>query len=132
MQKVSRFCGGLILFLAVVTPVTRWELTGKLQDFQAYYELLEHSQDAVEAGNEVLEEEVCRKTALCIQRQAEELGAEVTVSVICEKQQSIPIPASVTVYGTLTPAQQKKLTRWLKEGLRLTSKQIRYGARGIP
>lgn len=46
-QKVSRFCGGLLLFLAVVTPIVQWDITGTLQAFQDYCESLTVSQEEV-------------------------------------------------------------------------------------
>lgn len=59
-QKVSRFCGGLLLFLAVVTPIVQWDITGTLQAFQDYCESLTVSQEEVaQAGSTVLETQVC-------------------------------------------------------------------------
>ena len=67
-QRVSRFCGGLLLFLAVVTPIVQWDITGTLQGFQDYCESLTASEEEVaQAGNTVLKEQVRQRTQQYLQ-----------------------------------------------------------------
>ena len=123
-QKVSRFCGGLLLFLAVVTPIVQWDITGTLQAFQDYCESLTVSQEEVaQAGSTVLETQVCQRTQQYLQEQAQQLGAEVTVQVTCKTQEGIPVPDAVTVTGTLTDAQRQQLTQCIQAGFGLTGEQ---------
>ena len=130
-QKVSRFCGGLLLFLAVVTPIVQWDITGTLQVFQDYCESLTVSQEEVaQAGSTVLETQVCQRTQQYLQEQAQQLGAEVTVQVTCKSQEGIPVPDAVTVTGILTDAQRQKLTQCIQTGFGLTGEQITYQTKG--
>lgn len=130
-QKVSRFCGGLLLFLAVVTPIVRWDITGRLQAFQDYCESLTVSEEAVaQAGNTVLEEQVCQRTQQYLQEQAKQLGAAVSVAVTCKTQEGVPVPDRVTVTGALTDAQRQKLTQCIQDGFSLTAEQITYQTKG--
>lgn len=130
-QKVSRFCGGLLLFLAVVTPIVQWDITGTLQGFQDYCESLTASEeDVAQAGNTVLKEQVRQRTQQYLQGQAQQLGVEVTVQVTCKTQDGIPVPDSVTVTGTLTDVQRQQLTRCIQDGFGLTEEQITYQTKG--
>ena len=130
-QKVSRFCGGLLLFLAVVTPIVRWDITGTLQAFQDYCESLTVSQEEVaQAGSTVLETQVCQRTQQYLQEQAQQLGAEVTVQVTCKTREGVPVPDAVTVTGILTDAQRQKLTQCIQTGFGLTGEQITYQTKG--
>ena len=130
-QKVSRFCGGLLLFLAVVTPIVQWDITGTLQAFQDYCESLTVSQEEVaQAGSTVLETQVCQRTHQYLQEQAQQLGAEVTVQVTCKTQEGIPVPDAVTVIGQLTDAQRQQLTQCIQDGFGLTGEQITYQTKG--
>ena len=130
-QKVSRFCGGLLLFLAVVTPIVQWDITGTLQAFQDYCESLTVSQEEVaQAGSTVLETQVCQRTQQYLQEQAQQLGAEVTGQVTCKTQEGIPVPEAVTVTGTLTDAQRQQLIQCIQAGFGLTGEQITYQTKG--
>ena len=130
-QRVSRFCGGLLLFLAVVTPIVQWDITGTLQGFQDYCESLTASEEEVaQAGNTVLKEQVRQRTQQYLQAHAQQLGVEVTVQVTCKTQEGIPVPDAVTVTGTLTNAQRQKLTQCIQDGFGLTEEQITYQTKG--
>lgn len=86
VQKVGRFCGGLLLFLAVVTPLTRLDLTGSLQEFQDYCnQLAVTSDEFTQASETITQDLVISQSEACIQAQARSLGADVTVSVTCQK-----------------------------------------------
>lgn len=132
-QKVSRFCGGLVLFLAVITPITQWNLAGKLQAFQDYCaSLTQPAEEVAQAGNSVLEEQVCQQAQSYIQAQAAELGAEVTVSVSCTAQNGIPVPNRVSVTGELSQTQQQRLSQCIADGFGLSVEQIQYHTKGKP
>lgn len=131
VQKVSRFCGGLVLFLTVLTPITQWNLSGKLQAFQDYCaSLTQPEEEVAQAGNTVLEEQVCQQAQSYIQSQAAELGAEVTVTVSCTSQEGIPVPDSVSVIGEMSQSQQQCLTQCIQEGFGLGAEQIQYHTKG--
>lgn len=130
-QKVSRFCGGLLLFLAVVTPILQWDVTGAFQAFQDHCASLTVSEaEVAQAGSTVLEAQTRQRVSDYIQEQAQALGGEVTVSVICETQNGIPVPVSVTLTGALSEAQRQTLTRQIQEDFQLTGEQIQYKGKG--
>lgn len=130
-QKVSRFCGGLLLFLAVVTPITQWDIAGGVQAFQAYCADLTASEaEVTQAGQTVLETQVCQRVSEYIQEQAQALGVTVTVSVTCETQEGIPVPAAVTLTGSLSDAQRQRLTQRIQADFQLREEQIQYKGKG--
>ena len=96
VQKVGRFCGGLLLFLAVVTPLTRLDLTGSLEEFQNYCDQLSVTSDEfIQASGSVTQDLIVSQSEACIRAQARNLGADVAVTVTCEEQDGISVPSTV-------------------------------------
>lgn len=125
VQKVGRFCGGLLLFLAVVTPLTQLDLTGSLQDFRDYCDQLSVTSDEVtQAGATLTQDLVISQSEARIQAQAKSLGADVTVSITCASQDGLPVPDSVSVTGAMTAWQRQQLTKWIMDSFGLTREQI--------
>lgn len=112
-RKVSQFCGGLLLFLAVVTPLTQLDMIGVLEEFQAYCaQLSEPSESLAKTSAELTRELVEDQSKRAVQARARELGAEVSVSVDCGEQDGLPVPERITVAGSISRAQGEKLRRW--------------------
>ena len=125
VQKVGRFCGGLLLFLAVVTPLTQLDLTGSLQDFRDYCDQLSVTSDEVtQAGATLTQDLVISQSEARIQAQAKSLGADVTAAVTCTSQDGLPVPDSVSVTGAMTAWQRQQLTQWIMDSFGLTREQI--------
>ncbi len=125
VQKVGRFCGGLLLFLAVVTPLTQLDLTGSLQDFRDYCDQLSVTSDEVtQAGATLTQDLVISQSEARIQAQAKSLGADVTATVTCASQDGLPVPDSVSVTGAMTAWQRQQLTQWIMDSFGLTREQI--------
>lgn len=125
VQKVGRFCGGLLLFLAVVTPLTQVDLTGSLQNFRDYCDQLSVTSDEVtQAGVTLTQDLVISQSEARIQAQAKSLGADVTVTVTCASQDGLPVPGSVSVTGAMTAWQRQQLTQWIMDSFGLTQEQI--------
>ena len=125
VQKVGRFCGGLLLFLAVVTPLTQLDLTGSLQDFRDYCDQLSVTSDEVtQAGATLTQDLVISQSEARIQVQAKSLGADVTVTITCASQDGLPVPDSVSVTGAMTAWQRQQLTQWIMDSFGLTREQI--------
>lgn len=130
-QKVSRFCGGLLLFLAVVTPMLQWDVTGAFQAFEDYCASLTVSEaEVAQAGSTVLEAQTCQQVSDYIREQAQALGADVTVSVTCESQDGLPVPVAVTLTGTLSEQQRQTLTGQIRADFQLTEAQVQYEGKG--
>lgn len=129
VQKVGRFCGGLLLFLAVVTPLTRLDLTGSLQEFRNYCDQLSVTSDEMtQASETIIQDLIVAQSEACIQTQAKSLGMDVTVTVTCEPQDGLAIPAGVSITGEMTAQQRQQLTRWIMEAFDLTQEQIKITA----
>ena len=125
VQKVSRFCGGLLLFLAMVTPLTKLDLTGALTEFRAYCDqMAEPDRPFTETSTALTRELVTIRTEKAIQEKAKELGEEVSVAVTCQTQNELPVPAEVTLTGTMSAAQREKLVTWTTENFALSREQI--------
>lgn len=125
VQKIGRFCGGLLLFLAVVTPLTQLDLTGSLQDFRDYCDQLSVTSDEVtQAGATLTQDLVISQSEARIQAQAKSLGADVTAAVTCTSQDGLPVPDSVSVTGAMTAWQRQQLTQWIMDSFGLTREQI--------
>lgn len=129
VQKVSRFCGGLLLFLAVVTPLTRLDVTGALEDFRAYCDQLsEPSEPLVETSVTLTQELVTARAETSIQTKAREMGADVTVTVVCQSRDGLPVPEEVTLTGAVSAKQQKTLMNWIEASFALPVEQIHFQA----
>lgn len=117
-RRIGRFCGGLLLFLAVVTPLTRLDLTGSLQEFQDYCnQLAVTSDEFTQASETITQDLVISQSEACIQAQARSLGADVTVSVTCKSQDGLSIPAGVSIIGAMTVQQRQQLIRWIMDAV---------------
>ena len=125
VQKVGRFCGGLLLFLAVVTPLTRLDPMGSLQAFQDYCDQLSvTSEEVAQAGETITQDLVVSQSEAYIQTQAKSLGADVTATVTCVTRDGLPVPSGITVTGEMGAQQRQQLTRWMMEAFDLTQEQI--------
>ena len=125
VQKVGRFCGGLLLFLAVVTPLTRLDLTGSLEEFQNYCDQLSVTSDEfIQASGSVTQDLIVSQSEACIRTQARNLGADVAVTVTCEEQDGISVPSTVSITGELTLPQWQELTQWIMDAFDLNREQI--------
>jgi hypothetical protein len=130
VQKVGKFCGGLLLFLTVVTPITRLDLTGGLQEFQEYCaQLSATSEESTQASGEITQDLVTAQSEACIQAQAKALGADTTVTVTCKSQDGLAVPSNVSFVGDMTLQQQQELTRWVMSAFDLTQDQVQTKAK---
>ena len=127
VRKVSRLCGGLLLFLAVMTPLTRLDVTGALTQFRTCCDRLSQpTQSLAETGGTLTRELVTARSEAYLRAQARDLGAEVTVCVTCRDRDGLPVPAEVTFTGSLTQLQREQLTGRVKEAFGLAGKQVHF------
>lgn len=130
VQKVARFCGGLLLFLAVVTPLTRVDINGSFQEFQDYCaQLSEPSDEQKQTSGDITKKLVISQSEACIKNQAKTLGAKVEVTVTCRSKDGLSVPSKVSVVGDITRSQQQKLTRWIGKSFDLNQGQIQITAK---
>lgn len=118
-RKVGKLTGGLVLFLAVVSPVTQVsepDLAGWIGTYRA--EAAMAAGRLEETDRELLESIIAEETAAYIEGKADELGAVCRALVICRESESgLPVPAGVTVLGELTEEQQNRLSRLIAADL---------------
>lgn len=119
VKKVGRLTGGLVMFLAMVSPLAQVDLSGLSQWITVY-----RTQAAVEAAaltetnEQLLESIIAEETASYIEGKAAELGLSCAVRVTCRTgEEGLPIPSRVEVTGALTGAEQDRLARLVEEDL---------------
>lgn len=127
-KKACRLAGGLVILLAVVKPVLTLEpadLSKKLTQYR--YASQEYSA-ALETENlRLMKSIIEEQTAAYIQDKAAELGAVCEAEVTCGvDEDETPYPARVTVYGELTQAQIKALSRVIGEELAIPEQAQSY------
>ena len=72
-----------------------------------------------------LDEETARAEA-AIRDRGEELGEDVSVAVTCGTRDGLPVPAEVTLTGSLTGKQREALTEWIGESFALPRERIHF------
>ena len=128
-QKVGKLTGGLVLFLAVVSPVAQvsdLDLAGWIGTCRA--EAAMAAGQLEETDQELLESIIAEETAAYIERKASELGADCQALVVCQRSESgLPVPSGVTVLGELTEEQRAQLSRLIAADLAIPAERPRFG-----
>ena len=108
-----------------LTPLTRLDLTGSLEEFQNYCDQLSVTSDEfIQASGSVTQDLIVSQSEACIRAQARNLGADVAVTVTCEEQDGISVPSTVSITGELTLPQWQELTQWTMDAFDLSREQI--------
>ena len=111
LRKAGAFTGSLVLMAAILRPLVRLEPDFPDLDFYDYETAvagrLEELQSAEMAE---FQAQVERKSAERISEQAAALGTPLPVTVSARVENGVPVPWSVTLQGTYSPA----LSVWLE------------------
>ena len=132
VKKVGKLTGGLILFLAVVSPVAQldeWDLAGWIGSYRAQAAM--EAAQLEETDADLLESIIAEETAAYIEEKAAELGAECRALVSCQTGESgLSVPTAVTVLGTLTEEQRQTLSRLIASDLAIPAERQRFDVEG--
>ena len=128
VRGVSRLVGGLILFLAMASPVLQLEdtdLAGWIGVLRADAAVAASALD--ETNGEMMETIIAEETAAYIEEKAAELGGACEALVVCQKgDNGLTIPTAVTVVGTLSAEQQSALSACIASDLAIPEEQQNF------
>ena len=100
MKKIVRFVGGMLLMLALLRPLLRLDLTDLAVNAGAYREAVAQLEEELGAQRQrELSARIAAQTGAYIEDKAASLGASIRAVVTTEERGSVPLPASVTLYG---------------------------------
>lgn len=128
VKKIGKLTGGLLLMVAILQPLIGLDyasLSGVLTEYRLE---AEGYSTALETENaRLLKSIIEERTAAYIQDKAAALGADCTAQVTCQEDGDGNLyPASVIVYGTLTPSQEAALNRTIEGDLAIPAQNQQY------
>lgn len=128
VKKIARFTGGLVLLLAVISPVSSLDFTALSRSLVVYREDLNEYQATAGTGSiQVMKIIIADKTSAYIVDKAVALGVICTAEVTCTVgEEDVPYPSAVTVTGNFTDAQEAALTRQIEADLAIPASSQRY------
>lgn len=127
VKKVGQLACGLLLFLAMVSPVlsVRYlELTRLMEEYRLELEELE--EESVQVSKDLNHAFIEAETQAYIQTRTEELGISCQVDVSWDYSGETPLPAEAVVTGAISHEQAGTLRQMLTEDLGLTEEKIRW------
>ena len=131
VKRVGKLTGGLILILGILQPLVTmnyedlYDIVNTIPAHAPYTERLEET--AAQPLKRIIEAEL----ASYIVDKGAELGADCRAEVICQRGEGgVPIPARVTVTGSLTPGQKEALIRYVGEELGIDREYQIYRSEG--
>lgn len=125
VKKVGQLACGLVLFLAIVSPVLSaryMELTELLESYEQELAALET--ETVEASKNLTASFIDQETEAYIQGKTEELGVTCGVEVTWDWSGETPVPSGAVITGTLTEDERQKLVSALSQDLAIPKEQI--------
>ena len=114
VRKLARFSGGLVLILCMLRPLGTaepWELALDLDGLSADRAALEEQYRDV--SGQSFAAVIAERTGAYIEDKADELGLSVRAKVKTEEEDGVPLPVSVTLYGTENAALADYIEREL-------------------
>lgn len=98
LQTVARLSGGLILLLALLRPVLRWDSKLWESSLRRWQERVEVNTLSLQgAGENRLSSLIAEKTAAYIQEKAEAMALTCHPTVTTEFREGVPFPSAVTL-----------------------------------
>lgn len=118
VKRAVMLVGGLVLLMAVLTPIVKADL----DKFGQYLSQVELQTDALTSGitvdNKELMAEIIRdKTEAYILDKAASLDAEIEVQVTVATDADYPYPDGATITGILNAGQKNSLQAYLRDSL---------------
>lgn len=115
-QKGARFCGSLVMMLAVLSPLLQLNeedfAKGFLTSLGVDRSLFQ--QQLQSGSRELLAQSIKEQCEAYVWDKASTQGIEATIEIILEKDEEYPYPKASVVQGTLSPAQKQYLQRILE------------------
>lgn len=130
VKRVVRFVGGILVILAVVTPL----LSLDADRLTAYLDFVteEYGFDSVRVEKTMQEQlalHIKQTTETYIEQKASELGATVQAEVTLDEG-TYPVPVHATVVGTLTPEQMSGLAAFMQDSLGIPTEEQEWKGYG--
>lgn len=116
-QKAARFCGSLVMMLAVLSPLVQL----KEEHFaRGFFETLGVDrallQQQLQSGSrELLAQSIKEQCEAYVWDKASGQGIDVTVEIFLEEAGDYPYPKSAVVRGSVSPAQKQYLQQILED-----------------
>lgn len=118
LQKPLRFCGSLVILLAVAAPILRLEGADFARGFASWQaDTASLRQELAEESRAMLEERIKQECEAYVWDKAAALGLTVEIELGYGKDAVYPYPVSAVVTGQYTHAQKLRLQDILEEEL---------------
>ncbi len=128
VKKIGKLTGGLLLAVAILQPLAQLDYASMSGILASYRMEAEGYSAALETENiRLMKTIIEEQTGAYIQDKAAELGADCTAEVTCQADDDGTLyPASVIVYGALTPTQESALRRTIEGDLAIPEQNQQY------
>lgn len=124
VRRAAGFAGGLVLILAVVSPVARLEYDDLAKSIARIQTETEQLQTGVSTGSrEILSQIIKQRCEAYILEKARNLGLSLEVTVTLQDDGTYPYPAAAVLKGTFTQAQRGALTAEISQNLGIPARQ---------
>lgn len=133
VSQVGKLACGLVLFLAVVSPVlgARYlELNELLEQYARELALAE--EETAQVSKNLTSSFIDRETDAYIQGKTEELGLSCEVEVLWDWSGEVPEPSEAIVTGKLTQDERETLAQALSQDLAIPPEAITYEEGAMP
>lgn len=118
LQKPLRFCGSLVILLAVVAPILRLESADFARGFVSWRaDTTSLRQELEEESQTMLEQRIKRECEAYVWDKATALGLTVEIELGYGKDAAYPYPVSAVVTGQYTHEQKARFQAILEEEL---------------
>lgn len=114
VRQVASFVGGLLVVLAVLSPVVDLDVHSLSDAFTEFsLETETFGIQTEDAGQEWMADIIKQRCATYIWDKANALGADLEVEVILSEEEGYPIPVSVVLTGKATPEQKTRMEEYI-------------------
>lgn len=127
VRQIAGFVGGLVVILAVLSPVVSIDPDELAQYLSAFSVDLEAN--GIADDGQILSDIIKQRCESYILDKAMELGAELEVSVGLYEDAHYPYPVSVVLRGQVTPEQKMRLTEIISLDMGVSPQQQEWKIR---
>ena len=112
IRSIAKMTGGLVMFLAVLRPLTGGALPDEFEAFESCRENVDEQIEHYRQGYlQEMETIIAQKTGAYISEKAEQLGIVCEIQVKTEVKDEVPVPSSVTLHAP----REERLARWIEQ-----------------
>ncbi len=130
VKGVGQLTAGLVLMLAVISPILSLDLDSLLPNDSWEEEIAQSQLDLDTAQKKELEAIIASQLGAYIVDKAEAEGISCTATVVCQLEEGIYLPQQVTIQGTFQPDQREILLQLVEEGLDISQDNIFFTEEG--